>query len=67
MTEDVEMILELIHEERRQTIHEIADTVRISYGVCQEILTENLVCSPTPDKWSKAAARKRFSWAARVG
>jgi hypothetical protein len=25
-----------------ETIHELADTIGISYGVCQEILTENL-------------------------
>jgi DNA-binding transcriptional ArsR family regulator len=41
-TEDVEKIRELIHEDRRRTIHELADTVWISYGVCLEILTENL-------------------------
>jgi transposase len=41
-TENVKKIIELIHEGRRRTIHEIADTVWISYGVCQEILTENL-------------------------
>jgi hypothetical protein len=33
-TENVEKIRELIHE--------LADTVGISYGVCQEILTKNL-------------------------
>jgi histone-lysine N-methyltransferase SETMAR len=33
---------ELILEDRRRTIHELADTAGISYGVCQEILTENL-------------------------
>jgi hypothetical protein len=33
---------ELIHEDRRRTTHERADTVAISYGVCREILTENL-------------------------
>jgi hypothetical protein len=33
---------ELTHKDRHQTIHELADTVCISYGVCQEILTENL-------------------------
>jgi hypothetical protein len=38
-TENVERIQELI---RRHTIHEFTDTVGISYGVCQEILTENL-------------------------
>jgi ribosomal protein S25 len=41
-TENVEKIRELIHEDRHETIHELADTVGISYGVCQEILTENL-------------------------
>jgi hypothetical protein len=34
-------IEELIHGDC-QTIHEFADTAGISYGVCQEILTENL-------------------------
>jgi hypothetical protein len=33
---------ELIHEDHRWTIHELADTVEISYGVCPEISTENL-------------------------
>jgi hypothetical protein len=42
MTENVEKILQLIHEDRSWTIHELADTVGINYGVCQEILTENL-------------------------
>jgi hypothetical protein len=32
----------LIYEDRRPTIHELADTAGISYGVCQESLTENL-------------------------
>jgi hypothetical protein len=41
-TENVEEMRELIHEDRRRTIHELADTVVISYGVCQEISTENL-------------------------
>jgi hypothetical protein len=41
-TENVEKIRELIREDRCQTIHELADTIGISYGVCQEILTENL-------------------------
>jgi hypothetical protein len=41
-TENVEKIRELIHEDRRRTIHELADTVGISYGVFQEILTEKL-------------------------
>lgn len=40
--ENVERIRELIHEDRRLMIHDLADNVGISYGVCQEILTENL-------------------------
>jgi predicted ThiF/HesA family dinucleotide-utilizing enzyme len=40
-TENVETIREFIHEDRRRTIHELADTAGISYGVCQEIVTEN--------------------------
>jgi hypothetical protein len=40
--ENVEKIGELLHEDRCRTIHELADTIGISYGVCQEILTENL-------------------------
>jgi ribosomal protein S25 len=35
-------IRDLIHEDSHQTLHELADTVGISYGVCQEILRENL-------------------------
>jgi hypothetical protein len=33
---------ENIHEDHRRTVHELADTIGIGYGVCQEILTENL-------------------------
>jgi hypothetical protein len=40
--ENVEKIRELIHEDCHRTIYELADTTGISYGVCQEILTENL-------------------------
>jgi hypothetical protein len=40
-TENVEKIQELINEDCRRTIHELADTVWISYGVFKEILTEN--------------------------
>jgi hypothetical protein len=46
-TENVEKIRELIHDDCSQTIHELADTVRIIYEVCQEILTENLNMRPT--------------------
>jgi ribosomal protein S25 len=42
MTENVEKIEELVNEYCCWTIYELADTVGISYGVCQEILTENL-------------------------
>jgi hypothetical protein len=41
-TENVGNIQELIHEDCCRTIHELADTTEISYGVFQEILTENL-------------------------
>jgi hypothetical protein len=41
-TENVEKKFGSIHEDYRQTIHELTDTVGISYGVCQDILTENL-------------------------
>lgn len=40
--ENVEKIRQLIHEDRRQTIHDLCTSVGISYGSCQEILTENL-------------------------
>jgi hypothetical protein len=42
MTENVENIQELIYEDCRWTIYALAGTVGICYGVCQEILTENL-------------------------
>jgi hypothetical protein len=42
MEEKVRKIRELIHEDRRRTNLQLADTVGISYGVCQEILAENL-------------------------
>jgi hypothetical protein len=40
--ENVEKIRELLNEDRRRTIHELADKAGISCGVFQEILTENL-------------------------
>jgi histone-lysine N-methyltransferase SETMAR len=39
---DVDKIWELTHKDCHRTIHELTDTAGISYGVCQEILTENL-------------------------
>jgi DNA-binding transcriptional ArsR family regulator len=50
-TENVEKIRELIHEERRRTIHELADTYGISYGDFQEILSENLNMRRTAAKF----------------
>jgi hypothetical protein len=41
-TENVEKIWELTHEDHQWTTHEFADTIGISYGVCQAIITENL-------------------------
>jgi hypothetical protein len=41
-TENVEKIQELINEDHQWTIHVLTDTVGNNYGVCQEILTENL-------------------------
>jgi DNA-directed RNA polymerase specialized sigma subunit len=38
-TENVQKVRELTHEDRSR--NELADTVGISYEVCQEILTEN--------------------------
>jgi ribosomal protein S25 len=40
-TENVEKIRELIQEDHCRTIHELAHTAGISYGVCQ-VITENL-------------------------
>jgi hypothetical protein len=40
--ENVEKIQELIYKDCHKMIHELADTIRISYGVRQEILAENL-------------------------
>jgi hypothetical protein len=41
-TENVERIIEPIHKDHHQTIHELAGATGISYGVCQEILTKDL-------------------------
>jgi hypothetical protein len=40
--ENAEKFQELTHKYCRRTICGLADTVGINYGVCQEILTENL-------------------------
>jgi hypothetical protein len=41
-TEHVENIRELVHEDCRRTIHDLTETVAASYGILQEILTENM-------------------------
>jgi hypothetical protein len=49
MTEKCWKIRELVHKGRWRTIHELADTIGISYGVCQENLTENVnMCHIAP-------------------
>jgi len=35
-------IQELVHQDRCQTIHDIAEEVGIGYGTCQRVLTEEL-------------------------
>jgi hypothetical protein len=47
-----EKVQELIHEDSRRTIHELAYAIGISYGVCQEILTENLKTRRTAVKYA---------------
>jgi putative lipoic acid-binding regulatory protein len=37
----LKIIRKFIHEDRRRTIHELANTTGNSYGVCLEILAEN--------------------------
>jgi hypothetical protein len=51
MIENIGEILGLIYEDHRQIIREIADTVGISYVVCQEILTESLNVRPIAAKF----------------
>jgi hypothetical protein len=50
-TESVEKTWEFIHEDRCRTIHELTDTAGISYGVCQEMLTENFNMHRTTTKF----------------
>jgi hypothetical protein len=51
MTENIQRTFELIHEDRRQTNLELADTTGFSYGVCQKVSTENL------NMWHRIAAK----------
>jgi hypothetical protein len=70
-TENVEKIWELIHKDHCWTIHELADTFGISYGVCQEILTENLNMRHTAAKSVPRLLtnnqKQHVSWAMREG
>jgi hypothetical protein len=54
MTENVKKIRELINKDRHWTIHELADTAGISYGVRQDILTENLNMHRIAPSWQRA-------------
>jgi hypothetical protein len=40
--ETVARFQELVHQDRRRTIHDIAEEVGIGYGTCQRVLTEEL-------------------------
>jgi hypothetical protein len=61
-TENIEEIRELIHEDCRLTIHELANTTGTRYGVCQEILTKcatkktGTLAQPqlVPSSWQRA-------------
>jgi hypothetical protein len=41
-TENVAKVREAILEDRRRTIHEVCDIVKLSYGTCQRILSQEL-------------------------
>ena len=54
--ETVARMQELVRQDRRRTIHDIAEEVGIGYGTCQRILTEELgmhrvaaKCAQDPD------------------
>jgi hypothetical protein len=40
--ETVALIKELLHQDRRRTIHDIAEEVGIGYGICQRVLTKEV-------------------------
>jgi hypothetical protein len=69
MTESVEKIRELIHEDYCQTIHELTGTDWDQLWslpgdlnrTFEDALHCHKVCSLTLDKWSKAAGCKRVS------
>jgi hypothetical protein len=45
-TENVAKVREAILEDRRQTIHDVCDIVKLSYGTCQQILLDELNMQP---------------------
>ena len=54
--ETVARVREIIRADRRPTIREVAEEVRIAFGTCQKILTEDLrmrrdseICAPSPN------------------
>jgi len=49
--ETVARIQELIHQDRRQTICDIAEEVEVGYGTCQRFLTEELRMHPVAAKF----------------
>jgi hypothetical protein len=55
-TENYEKNRALIHEDRRRTIHELADTVGITHGVCQETVTESLCMRRIAAKFKSSGA-----------
>jgi hypothetical protein len=60
MTENVKKIQQLIHKDHRRTIREVAD---ISYGVYQEILTENLnMCHIAAKFFARLLTNNQKQW-----
>jgi transposase len=39
---NVEKVREAIQEDRRRTIHDVCNIIRLSYGICQRILSDEL-------------------------
>jgi hypothetical protein len=40
--DNISILQQLTHEDRRRTIQDLADEIRIGYGTCQQILTAQL-------------------------
>ena len=49
--ETVARVRDIIHADRRLTIREVAEEVRIAFGTCQKILTEDLRIRPVTAKF----------------